>query len=349
MSHKIAFLPVSAIPYQTIFSLNNEGWSALVWQTYLQQYEQLTVYRQFCDLLRRNPSQLNHISQIPFLPIEAFRWTEVCDRHTEGLLKFKSSGTTGSESATHFIADPDLYRQSILQGFKLQYGSPEQYRFFFLLPSYLERQDSSLVYMARELVREAGQNEEAFFLYEHEALCRAWNEHSDARIPFLLGVTYALLDLAESFPLQAQQGIVMETGGMKGRRIELTREEIHSILCRKFMVQNIHSEYGMTEMLSQAYSQQKGIFKPPAWMRVGTRELSDPLSAAETGAVGGLNIIDLANRHSCAFLASSDLGRVFEDGSFEVLGRADHSQIRGCNLMYGIESSSTLGSGLIFQ
>lgn len=328
------FLPVKPLPYNKIFSAGSESWPDLVWNTYIDQFEQVRMYNQFCKLLRKTPAEIKDYTQIPFLPVEAFRWAEVCDRNTENLMKFKSSGTTISTSSTHFVADPELYRESLINGFRLQYGAPEKYRFFFLLPSYLERSESSLVFMANELLKEAKQEEDAFYMYEHEELTKAWNNHSDPRVPFLLGVTYALLELANHHTINGNHGIVMETGGMKGRREELTREEVHLILSRKFSTDCIHSEYGMTELLSQAYSHGKGRFYPPPWMKLSVRDLSDPFAEAETENIGGLNIIDLANRHSCSFLATSDLGRVFKDGSFEVLGRADHSLIRGCNLMF---------------
>lgn len=245
---------------------------------------------------------------------------------------FESSGTTGSVTSRHYVADLDVYEQSFVKGFELFYGPVSDYTILSLLPSYLERGNSSLVYMARKLMELTRRPESGFFLNEFEKLKETLdNLKARKQKTLLLGVTFALLDFAEFATLNSSELVVMETGGMKGRREELTRFEVHERLTKAFGVAKIHSEYGMTELLSQGYSKGDGIFATPPWMRIVLRDVSDPLSPAKQNGV--VNVIDLANLYSCAFIATSDLGKMNTDGSFEISGRMDNAEIRGCNLM----------------
>jgi phenylacetate-coenzyme A ligase PaaK-like adenylate-forming protein len=252
----------------------------------------------------------------------------------KGGVIFDSSGTTGSVPSRHFVAEVSLYEESFMRGFQHFYGKPDDYVFLALLPSYLERGNSSLVYMADKFIRLSRKEESGFFLNEFErlhSLVLSLKERGQRTI--LLGVTFALLDFAEAFSLDFPELIVMETGGMKGRREELTRTEVHSRLCNSFGVKKIHSEYGMTELLSQAYSKGHGIFQTPSWMKILLRDVYDPLQLQKRNKNGAINVIDLANLYSCSFIATNDLGKMNEDGSFEITGRMDNAEIRGCNLM----------------
>jgi phenylacetate-coenzyme A ligase PaaK-like adenylate-forming protein len=247
---------------------------------------------------------------------------------------FESSGTTGEDTSKHYVCDLELYRRSLTAAFRLFNGDSGKYCILALLPSYLERKHSSLVYMARELIRLSGHTGSGFYLDDLKALVRQLKTLENEQQPtLLLGVSFALLDLAENFPLEFKNTIVMETGGMKGRREELTRQELHERLCLGFKVGAIHSEYGMTELLSQAYSKKDGVFHTPPWMKVVIRDPYDPLNMMPPDRSGGINIIDLANLHSCSFIATQDIGKLIPEGGFEVLGRFDNSDIRGCNLM----------------
>lgn len=281
-------------------------------------------------------------SGIPALPIRFFRSHEVITRTPEGpveegpILTFLSSGSTNDTASRHFVLSPDLYLRSFVRGFERQYGKPENWTMLFLLPSYLEREGSSLVYMCRELASRSLQPESGFFLHNTEELiAQARSSLLRGQPTIILGVTYALLDLAETQPAGLEKVNVVETGGMKGRREELIREEVHDRLSKGLGVPRIHSEYGMTELLSQAWSSGEGLFHPPPWMRIRIRDLSDPLVEAPAGQIGAIDVIDLANAYSCAFVATDDLGRLHADGSFQVLGRMDNSEIRGCNLLLG--------------
>ncbi len=298
------------------------------------QYAQNQVYQRYVDLIQPKITNINHYSKIPFFPIEFFKSQKIICSDAKPEKVFMSSGTTGSLAGKHYIADLSLYEKSFLEGFELFYGNPEQFIILALLPSYLEREDSSLVYMAEKLIKLSRNSSSGFYLQNYQALIEMLAGSSGQKV-FLLGVTYALLELAENYKVPHFNGIVMETGGMKGRRKEIIREELHAILRESFHVENIHSEYGMTELLSQAYSKGDGIFKPPPWMKVLIRDTNDPLSLLDNHKTGGINIIDLANIYSCSFIATQDLGKTNSDGSFEVLGRFDNSDIRGCNLMSG--------------
>ncbi len=324
---------------QQIFSLrpyDNKGFQKLAMDVFHFQYAHNIVYREFCDNLERSPGRVRHPDEIPFLPIDLFKNRRVVSFEGEADKVFRSSGTTGSMTSRHHVADLAVYERSFLDGFRLFYGAPDNYCILALLPGYLERQDSSLVYMANRLIEESRHPQSGFYLDELERLADVLKGlEAEGQRVLLLGVSFALLDFAERHPMSLSNSIVMETGGMKGRRREMVREELHGILCRAFDIRSIHSEYGMTELLSQAWSKGEGRFECPPWMRVLTRDSNDPLSFTGAGQGGGINVIDLANMYSCSFIATQDLGRVFPDRSFEVLGRFDQSDVRGCNLMAG--------------
>jgi hypothetical protein len=299
------------------------------------QYNNNEVYHDFISSLGRNPSDINDPYEIPFLPVEFFRNHKIITGKHPVEMIFESSRTTGASPGRHFIIDLKLYEQSFLSTFRLFYGEPGEYLFAALLPSYTERETSSLVYMADKLIKQSRNPQSGFYRYDTDALLPVIEKGRKANMKvLLLGVSFALLDLAESRSPDLSGVIVMETGGMKGRRKELTRQELHSILKEKLNVSSVHSEYGMTELLSQAYSKDGGIFYCPPWMKILIRDPQDPLTLyGQPSGTGGINIIDLANINSCSFLATSDLGKVHEDGGFEVLGRFDNSDIRGCNLL----------------
>lgn len=280
------------------------------------------------------PQTVKHLKEIPFLPIQFFKSHEViCGNHTPEIV-FTSSGTTGSITSKHGVIDLQIYRESYRNGFTHHYGDIQDYVVLALLPSYLERNGSSLIYMVEDLIKQSNQPESGFYLNNLTELIQQLKLlDNQGRKILLIGVSFALLDLVELQTLELKNTIVMETGGMKGRRKELIREELHSLLIAGLGVSFIHSEYGMTELLSQAYSKGNGLFETVPWMKIFTRDPEDPLSFQSYGKTGGINIIDLANYHSCSFIATQDLGKVYPDGSFEVIGRFDNSDIRGCNLM----------------
>ncbi len=317
-----------------IFSINSaSAFESAALDTFAFQYENVPVYRQFCTLLNVSAKDVNSLDKIPYLPIQFFKSHTILPKKTTAELTFSSSGTTGSTTSKHHVLKAALYEQSFLQGFQRCYGNPSNYVILALLPSYLERQGSSLVYMANSLIEKSGHSDSGFYLNNLEALTHTIERLEKIKQPtILIGVSYALLDLIERNPLNLNHTIVMETGGMKGRRKEMIKEELHHILKKGFGVTQIHSEYGMTELLSQAYSKGEGVYHCPPWMRVSTRDTEDPLQAVH-GKTGGINVIDLANRYSCSFIATDDLGRVASNGSFKILGRFDSSDIRGCNLM----------------
>jgi len=298
------------------------------------QYRNNKIYSRFVDGLGINESQVYHPEQIPFLPVSFFKTHKIVSGDFPEQLIFESSGTTGMQTSKHYVADAGLYQESFTKGLELFYGDLSKYAVFALLPSYLERGSSSLVYMVEKLMLHSNRQMGGFYLNDLDKLQTELLEAQRLGLKIMLiGVTFALLDMAEKFPVQIPEAIIIETGGMKGRRRELTRIELHEQLCKGFGVDKIHSEYGMTELLSQAWSAGEGIFRCPPWMKILIADTNDPLSYLETGQTGGINIIDLANIHSCSFIATQDLGRVFEDGSFEVLGRFDNSDIRGCSLL----------------
>lgn len=304
-------------------------------QVFHHQYENNPVYQRFCDLINRNPDRINSFTEIPFLPIQFFKSHEVaCFEPVWAERIYSSSGTTGMTQSRHFVRKYADYKFSFEGAFEHFYGNIRDYCVLALLPNYLERDGSSLVEMAKELIDASGHPTSGFYLNNLEDLINTINRLKAGNTKvLLLGVTFALLDLAEMGPFDWSRLIVMETGGMKGRRKEIVREELHQILCKSFGVSSIHSEYGMTELLSQGYSSGQGIFHCPPWMKVLVRDAYDPLSLLEGPKSGGINVIDLANLDSCSFIATQDLGKLHADGGFEVLGRFDNSDIRGCNLM----------------
>jgi len=295
------------------------------------------VYKEYLRLLNRPVESIREIHDISFLPIELFKQKIYAGKRPEELV-FESSGTTSSIPSYHLVADSAIYKESFLKAFSLFYGSPDKYVILALLPSYLERSNSSLIYMMNELIKLSGHYESGFYLDNTKELVQKIEELNRSGKKYMLwGVTFALIELANQYDLNVGDNIVIETGGMKGRGPEMTRGELHEFLCRRFHTTAIHSEYGMTELLSQAYSKGSGVFYCPPWMKVLTRDLNDPFRITNTGKTGALNIIDLANIYSCPFIATQDLGTVHDDGSFEVLGRFDNSEIRGCNLMVSEE------------
>ena len=321
---------------EDIFKIHDrKTFRAAALEVFYYQAKHTPVYRDYLDALGTDPSRIMEPEEIPFLPIEFFKSHTVLADGKDAEVVFESSGTTGTTPSRHHVADVSLYERSFSTGFQLFYGNPGQYCILALLPAYLERQGSSLVHMMDHLIRQSGHPESGFYLDNLSALSEILQKRATDKHPtLLLGISFALLDLAENYPLPLGSPItVMETGGMKGRRNELIRSELHQVLKEAFGVGNIHSEYGMTEMLSQAYSAGGGLFKTPPWMKVLIRDPNDPLSLLSSGQSGGINVIDLANIYCCSFIATGDLGKVHEDGGFEVLGRYDHSDIRGCNLL----------------
>lgn len=320
---------------RSIFSIQNDtDFEREALKAFLYQFENNTTYRSFCDLLYIHPSAISHSRDIPFLPIQFFKTHSILTEGKTASTTFTSSGTTGSTTSKHHVADLGLYEASFRDAFAKAYGNPKDYVIVALLPSYLERKGSSLIYMVDDLIKSSGHSESGFYLNDLKKLAQTLIElDSKAQKVLLIGVSFALLDLVESYSFNLNHTIVMETGGMKGRRKELIREELHDLLKKGFGVQHIHSEYGMTELLSQAYSKGDGRFTAPPWMKVYTRDTEDALTIHNTPKSGGLNIIDLANQFSCPFIATQDLGKVYENGNFTILGRFDHSDIRGCNLM----------------
>lgn len=320
---------------QQVFGIENEEqFESVALEIFRFQAEYCTVYRKFIDGLNVRPASIRSVNQIPFLPIGFFKSHAVVSSDARPEVTFSSSGTTGMVTSRHLVADVGWYEESFRSAFKLFYGDIRDYAVLALLPSYLEREGSSLIYMAADLIAQSQNPDSGFFLYNHEELYRLLLQQQEIGKPTLLiGVTFALLDFIEKYSLDYPELIVMETGGMKGRRKEMIREELHEQLCRGFGVNAIHSEYGMTELLSQAYSKGEGIFNCPPWMKIVTRDTNDPLTLLHGDRTGGINVIDLANINSCSFIATQDLGRVYSDGSFEVLGRFDNSDIRGCNLL----------------
>ncbi len=321
---------------QDIFKVKDQlTFRATALEVFYYQARHTPVYRDYLAALGVDPTTIKEPEQIPFLPIEFFKSHTVMVGWKNAEVVFESSGTSGTTTSKHHVADASLYRESFLRGFYGIYGSPEDLCILALLPSYLERSGSSLVYMTDHLIKWSKHPDSGFYLDNLDELASVLEKrNNDQNTTLLLGVSFALLDLAEKHPMSLWDNImVMETGGMKGKREELVRSELHTQLKQAFGCSNIHSEYGMTELLSQAYSKGDGLFRCPPWVKVLVRDPNDPLTLLPSGQSGGLNVIDLANLNSCSFIATGDLGKVFEDGSFEVLGRFDHSDIRGCNLL----------------
>lgn len=297
------------------------------------QYENNKVYKKFCDLIKPKPYEINRISEIPFMPISFFKDFKITTSSNKIEKVFTSSGTSGSTTSKHHIADLQLYHTQLLESFKIFYGKFSNYEVLPLLPAYAEREDSSLIEMVDFWMENTNQKNKDYYLYNHAELMKRLEKLEKAKTKtILIGVSFALLDFVEKFQPKLEHTIVIETGGMKGRKKEITRDELHKILKNAFKIDNIQSEYGMTELLSQAYAQEKGVFKTPPWMKVMIRDPEDPLTYHKKGKTGGINIIDLTNLYSCSFIATDDLGRISENG-FEIIGRFDQSDIRGCNLM----------------
>ncbi|MDA8900575.1 acyl transferase [Flavobacteriaceae bacterium] len=311
-----------------------EDFDCLALALFHYQFEHNPVYRSYCDLINRGPSEVQTAEAIPFLPIQFFKSHEVRCFSEPPEKIFLSSSTTGQIPSRHFVRSLRPYHQSFEKAFELFYGAVENYVVLALLPSYLEREASSLVHMAATLIEKSQHSESGFYLNNYAALAEVLKRLEDRKQKtLLLGVSFALLEMAEKFPLALSNTLIMETGGMKGRGEEMVRTQLHQKLKNSFGVSEIHSEYGMTELLSQAYSSSGGVFECPPWMKIFIRSTEDPFDLLPDHRVGGINIIDLANIDSCAFIATQDLGKKAADGSFEILGRFDAAEIRGCNLL----------------
>ncbi|MEO6488512.1 MAG: acyl transferase [Ferruginibacter sp.] len=321
-----------------LFKVSENTFTAFAFKLFEFQYEQNPIYRQFCQAIGKHPVGIDSIEQIAFLPIQFFKTKEITTGVFEPKAIFESSGTTGQATSKHIIKDTAIYEESFLRCFTSRYGDVSKYCIVALLPSYLDRKNSSLVYMVKELIARSKDPQSEFYLNDVEKLHRTLLENEKAgKQTLLIGVTYALLDFFQRYPMSLNHTIIMETGGMKGRAKEFTRNEVHSQLMKQSGVNAIHAEYGMTELLSQAYAEKNGIFRSPPWMKVFVREEDDPfcIRSANNGSelTGAINIIDLANIYSCSFIATDDMGKLYTDGSFEVLGRLDNSDIRGCSLL----------------
>ncbi|HNQ60854.1 MAG TPA: acyl transferase [Bacteroidia bacterium] len=318
-----------------VFSIQNHTqFEEIALDVFRYQADKNNVYKNYLQFLQRECGAVKSIEEIPFLPIEIFKSQKVLSFFDDAQLVFSSSATTGAMQSLHYVPDPNVYEESFLKTFSLFYGDPMQYCILALLPSYLERSGSSLIYMMQRLIEMSKHPSSGFYLNEHAKLSEILRVlQVQKQKTILIGVTFALIDFADKYSVNFPELIVMETGGMKGQRTEMVREDVHSILKKSFGIDNVHSEYGMTELLSQAYSDGEGLFSCPPWMSIVLREPNDPFSKLGLGKTGGINIIDLANIDSCSFIETQDLGKIHPDGRFEVLGRFDTSDLRGCNLM----------------
>lgn len=316
--------------YDEIFLIGSEAeFEREALRLFRHQAEHCAPYAEYVRLLGVEPSQVQRVEDIPMLPIEIFKSHRVYCGEQEPQMTFTSSATTGMVQSRHYVEDIALYERAFTEAFRHFYGDERECSIYALLPSYLEREGSSLVYMAERLIAQCGGG--GFYLHDYEKLLNDMSYDPNPKI--LLGVTYALLDLAENYAPKLENTVVMETGGMKGRRKELPKSELHKVLCSAFGVERIHSEYGMAELMSQAYSSGEGLFRTPRWMKVLVRDVNNPFRRLPSGRRGGLDIIDLANRSSCAFIATEDMGVRYDDGSFRIEGRISQSDIRGCNLL----------------
>ncbi|HEY4876295.1 MAG TPA: acyl transferase [Puia sp.] len=333
MSFQLQFYSLFPNTENKIFLVQKDDFEKTTLEIFRNQSENNPVYKKYIEELKVDKLKINSLSKIPFLPVNFFKTQTIKTTNFEENIFFVSSGTTETINSRHFVKDISLYKKSFTEGFKRFYGEPEQWCIIGLLPSYLERKNSSLIFMVDELIKMSGHPKSNFYLHDFEKLSEELKLLENVKQKTLLiGVTYALLDLAEKYPLQLINTIVMETGGMKGQRKEITRKEVHDFLKKQFSLSSIHSEYGMTELLSQAYSKNNGVFECPPWMKVLVRNEDDPFDISFTGS-GIVNIIDLANIYSCSFIATDDAGKVFENGNFEISGRTDGSDLRGCNLL----------------
>ena len=317
-----------------IFDINGEDeFNKRALSIFNFQYEKVSIYKSYVDHKKIDPKSINHYTEIPCLPIRFFKSNNIIAKDKKEKITFLSSGTTNQARSKHLVHDVDLYQKSFLKTFEQNYGNVEDCIILALLPSYQEQGNSSLIYMADELIKNSGHQLSGYLSINNEETVDKINKLKDQKV-ILIGVSYALLDLAENVELPPLSSwIIMETGGMKGRKKEMVRDELHLILRKKYQCENIHSEYGMTELLSQAYAKTNGEFYSPSWMKILIRELEDPLSYNSFGKTGGVNIIDLANIYSCSFIETQDLGRVNENSSFNILGRYDQAEVRGCNLL----------------
>lgn len=330
----------SSVLQQSVLLCTKENFTEKALEVFHFQYENNKVYRAYCDILKTVPADVNTLEKIPFLPIQFFKNKQIKTTAFEPVIIFESSGTTGSINSKHFVKDLSVYEESFIKCFRNFYGNEKQICIIGLLPSYLERKGSSLVYMVNDLIKKSAHKASGFYLYDHEKLKDVLLQNEkDLQPTLLIGVTYALLDFAEQNKLRLNNTIIMETGGMKGRREEMNRKEVHEILKKNLGVTSIHSEYGMTELLSQAYSKGEGIFECPAWMRILIRKEDDPFdittgeNCKEMFCNGAVNIIDLANIYSCSFIATDDMGKLYRNNNFEITGRLENSDMRGCGLM----------------
>lgn len=323
------------ISQEDIFQINSKKeFEKITLKVFRHQYDNNLVYQQFCNFLKKDKNNVKSVLEIPFLPIQFFKTHEILSSQDAVQTTFTSSGTTGMQTSKHLVTDVSWYEESYRLAFSEFYGNIEDYCVLALLPSYLEREGSSLIHMVEDLITLSNHEDSGFYLNNYDELISKVIElDTSGQNVLLIGVTYALLDLIEMQNFQLKNTIIMETGGMKGKRKEMIREELHALLCDGFGVSKIHSEYGMTELLSQAYSLGDGVFECPPWMQILIRDTEDALTYVAEGKTGGINVIDLANINSCSFIATQDLGKKQPNHSFEVLGRFDNSDIRGCNLM----------------
>lgn len=322
---------------EKIFDVSNEQqFNELALEIFQFQFTNNPIYRTWCENLKRTPANVKTLNEVPFLPVEFFKNFSIKSWQGDPIITFSSSGTTGQITSQHHVGDTYIYEQSLMKGFQLEYGKPSDWIIIGLLPAYLERPGSSLVYMTEILIRESGQKESGFYLNNYEELAQLLKrlKEENSKV-WLIGVSFALLDMAEKQPEAWGNLVVVETGGMKGRRKEMIRTDLHETIRSNWQIPRLHSEYGMTELFSQGWMSDSGRFHTPPWMKVIIRETDDPFSYAENGKTGGINVVDLANLDSCAFISTSDLGKKFDDETFDVLGRFDHSDVRGCNLMIG--------------
>lgn len=319
---------------QHIFNITDLNFVDETLKVFEYQYLNNPIYNHFCKLLNITPKNVSCLDDIPFLPISFFKTHEVKTTNFKEEIIFTSSGTTGSTTSQHFVKDIALYEKSFETCFELFYGMPEKYCILGLLPSYLERKGSSLIYMTQKLIEKSKHPNSGFYLHNIDELVQQLLILEKQQQPTLLiGVSFALLDLFEKYQLELKHTNIMETGGMKGKRKELTREELHQYIKKKSGVKAVHSEYGMTELLSQAYAKNDGIYSAPPWMKILIKDINDPFETLPYNKTGAINVIDLANIHSCSFIATQDLGKRHSNGTFEILGRFDNSDIRGCNLL----------------
>ena len=321
---------------EILYTVNAATFADIALELFHHQAENNRVYNAYLKYLKVNPATISSLEQIPFLPVSFFKSHEVVTGKWQPEATFTSSGTTGTSTSRHLVQSLSFYQRHSERLFEGFFGPLNQFHILALLPSYLEREGSSLIYMVDYFIKQSKSEYSGFYLHNLDALVKQLEllQNSDRKV-LLLGVSFALLDLAEKGQIDIRNCVVMETGGMKGRRKELIREELHAILTKQFNVPVIHSEYGMTELLSQGYSFGNGVFRLPESMKIVLKDVNDPFAAVKSGKTGVINVIDLANNYSCAFIETQDLGRMREEGSFEILGRADNSDARGCNLLVG--------------